>query len=621
MAAPSTTSWSSVQNSYYKLGINVSLSTADAKTTVTIDVWLWTKYTLTDNRNTYYFDNNATSATTVIATNKELSHTSSSSWSESNQTKLGSHTYEYQCTSVDQTVYCAAKLGPIGGGESTITHKTSYVIPAVQSYTITYDANGGTGAPATQTKVHGTAITISSTKPTRSGYAFAGWGESTSAATASYESGATYSANASITLYAIWVAGTYTVSYDANGGTGAPSAQTKIYGRDLTLSSDVPTRTNYSFGGWGVSASSTTPAYSAGDTYSNEASVTLYAIWTSAYSRPIISVSGLSRVVDSETVDEYNRPIYTPDDLGTMMLMDISYEVSTFANPVSLKIEWKPLSESWSNEDVVKIHEIDISSVDSYGYASTFRPVLGGTDEENAISADSTYLIRVTVTDSIDNSSITLTLPGIAYSLDFLAGGKGAAFGKPAAYPDMLEINWTTQINDDLNATNVYAYQSVTGSDAEFGELTVNGPLTAISATITELYDGDGNAYVKGPADVISDTFTGSKSIDTSGNKNEIVSWTVTEDGVYAISANAVWASNSTGYRMLQILIYNGDTQVGKSVAYSKQFIAGNSGIAQNISGFRRVAKGHKIVLYAAQNSGGALDVSTYIMDIYRISR
>ena len=40
---------------------------------------------------------------------------------------------------------------------------------------MSYDANGGTGAPAAQTKTHGTALTLSSTKPTRTGYTFLGW--------------------------------------------------------------------------------------------------------------------------------------------------------------------------------------------------------------------------------------------------------------------------------------------------------------------------------------------------------------------------------------------------------------------------------------------------------------
>lgn len=74
------------------------------------------------------------------------------------------------------------------------------------TYTITYNANGGSGAPSAQTKYKNKSITLSSTKPTRTGYDFVGWGTSTTDTTVDYNPGDTYSANASITLYAIWKA-------------------------------------------------------------------------------------------------------------------------------------------------------------------------------------------------------------------------------------------------------------------------------------------------------------------------------------------------------------------------------------------------------------------------------
>lgn len=71
----------------------------------------------------------------------------------------------------------------------------------------------------------------------------------------------------------------YTVSYNANGGSGAPSAQTKTYGKALTLSSTVPTRSGYSFLGWATSAGATTAAYQPGASYTADANTTLYAVW------------------------------------------------------------------------------------------------------------------------------------------------------------------------------------------------------------------------------------------------------------------------------------------------------------------------------------------------------
>ena len=75
----------------------------------------------------------------------------------------------------------------------------------------------------------------------------------------------------------------YTVSYNANGGSGAPSAQTKDGGIDLTLSSTVPTRTGYTFAGWNTQADGNGTPYAAGANYSANAAVTLYAQWTPTY--------------------------------------------------------------------------------------------------------------------------------------------------------------------------------------------------------------------------------------------------------------------------------------------------------------------------------------------------
>ena len=81
------------------------------------------------------------------------------------------------------------------------------------TYTVSYNANGGSGAPGNQTKTWGSNLTLSSTKPIKSGYNFLGWGTSASATSASYQPGGTYSSNSGITLYAVWqVATKITVS-------------------------------------------------------------------------------------------------------------------------------------------------------------------------------------------------------------------------------------------------------------------------------------------------------------------------------------------------------------------------------------------------------------------------
>lgn len=72
------------------------------------------------------------------------------------------------------------------------------------TFTITYNANGGTGEPAFQTKESGKALTLSSTKPTRQGYTFLGWATSASASNAQYNAGSSFTVDANTTLYAVW---------------------------------------------------------------------------------------------------------------------------------------------------------------------------------------------------------------------------------------------------------------------------------------------------------------------------------------------------------------------------------------------------------------------------------
>lgn len=160
------------------------------------------------------------------------------------------------------------------------------------------------------------AITLPT--PTRTGYTFKGWSTSKSATSGST---GTYTPTGKVTLYATWEANTYTVKYDANGGTGAPSNQTKTYGTNLTLSNTKPTRgnssststnnftitgnanggyfgststtttsitatkstpvtTTYTFSKWNTKADGSGTNYNAGSTYSENSAVTLYAQWT-----------------------------------------------------------------------------------------------------------------------------------------------------------------------------------------------------------------------------------------------------------------------------------------------------------------------------------------------------
>jgi len=149
----------------------------------------------------------------------------------------------------------------------------------IVGYYITYDANGGTSAPATETKIHDEDLALSYTMPVRLGYTFLGWADSAEAAVAQYQPGELFSLNADATLYAVWEALTYTVIYDANGGIGAPEPQTKTHDIMLILDKTTPTRSGHTFKGWAFSKTTGVPVFQPGSQYYNDTDTTLYAVW------------------------------------------------------------------------------------------------------------------------------------------------------------------------------------------------------------------------------------------------------------------------------------------------------------------------------------------------------
>lgn len=153
-----------------------------------------------------------------------------------------------------------------------------FAVWEIIKYTITYNANGGSGAPENQIKNYGDTINLSSTIPTRTGYNFQGWATSETGPVA-YSPNQPYSNNANLNLFAIWGEKTYTITYDANGGTEAPENQIKYYDIDLKLSSIIPIRRGYSFKGWATNK--TGPAvYQPDQSYSDNANLNLYAVWS-----------------------------------------------------------------------------------------------------------------------------------------------------------------------------------------------------------------------------------------------------------------------------------------------------------------------------------------------------
>ena len=186
---------------------------------------------------------------------------------------------------------------------------TLYAIWTAWTHTVTYNKNVPSNAPSNttavtnlpgnQTKTYEKNLTLSTTKPSRTGYNFVEWNTQADGKGTSYKSGSVYSYDrdsngGTVTLYAIWTPWKHTVTYNKNVPASSksqtvnslPGNQTKIYDQTLTLSNNTPTRTGYAFKEWNTQADGKGTSYQKGASYtynrtSDGGTVTLYAIWTS----------------------------------------------------------------------------------------------------------------------------------------------------------------------------------------------------------------------------------------------------------------------------------------------------------------------------------------------------
>ncbi len=165
--------------------------------------------------------------------------------------------------------------------------------PLNQKYTVSYNANGGSGTMANTEMTVGTAANLRANAFTRTGYTFLGWSTSASATSATYtdkQSVKDLAKSGTVTLYAVWKPNTYTIIYNANGGSGSMANTAMTYDTAANLRANTFTRTDYAFIGWSTSASASTVTYYDKQSVKNLAAsgtVTLYAVWSVIIASPI----------------------------------------------------------------------------------------------------------------------------------------------------------------------------------------------------------------------------------------------------------------------------------------------------------------------------------------------
>ena len=329
-------------------------------------------------------------------------------------------------------------------------------VPKKSNWAVTYNANGGSGAPGNQTKWYGEDLTLQAAQPTRTGHNFAGWATSASGPVAYYPSGR-YTNNSAVNLYAKWNPHTYTVSYNANGGSGAPGNQTKTYGQNLTLSSVRPYRQNYTFKGWATSPSGGV-AYQPGSTYSGNSSVTLYAVWELAWLAPRITNLQATRCDSAGTLNEEGQ-----------------YAKVTF---------------NWATDRTVSAIKIVCNGVTVDGSGSGTSGSVSVVVGNNALSTENSYPVTVTVTDAVGSGTMSTTVAPMNYIIDVKSGGRGVSFGRPST-EDGVDIAWPL-----MPRIGTYLTTFLHGENGAYGPWVKLGTWDNVysqgSVAIIRIYGGEG---------------------------------------------------------------------------------------------------------------------------------
>lgn len=197
----------------------------------------------------------------------------------------------YAFTGWSRTAAGPADPGLVPNSEVYCTDETyTYVILfAVWDPVLTLDANAGGSAAGLPENVQSWSTDMEPGTPyalcfdmQASGRTFLGWAKTPDATVPDYVKDAVIlMPDEPLTLYGVWSTDPmgYFVFYNANGGTGAPVVTVGILGQNVFLSPQRPEKDGYIFYGWAKTPDTDSPDYLPGDQYTEQETVTLYAVW------------------------------------------------------------------------------------------------------------------------------------------------------------------------------------------------------------------------------------------------------------------------------------------------------------------------------------------------------
>ena len=289
-------------------------------------------------------------------------------------------------------------------------------------YQVTFNANGGSVSTSTKAVVYESAYGTLPI-PTRTGYTFAGWYTEASGGSQITETTIVTTAS-NHTLYAHWNANTYTVTFDANGGSGTMSNQTHTYDQSLALTQNTFTKSNCAFLGWSRDASAKTATYTNKQSVKNLASdananVRLYAVWESvSLNKTSLSLSKMPSGVSISASSATLATVATDDYSNATTVTASVNGYSSGTDSISATISSGTGSISWSSSNT------SVATVNSNGTVTAVGSGSAVITATSANGAKATCNVTVTV------GSATITWSSSNTSVATVSGGTITAVGR-----------------------------------------------------------------------------------------------------------------------------------------------------------------------------------------------
>lgn len=238
---------------------------------------------------------------------------------------------------VDQNTATLDKLAdglhPNSAGYSAMAQTWFNAIGSPATVAVTFDAQGGIApSPTSKSVTVGSAYGALATT-TKNGDSFGGWWTSAGGTGTEVTAATAVTTSSNHTLYAKWTGtgtSTCTVSYLPNNATGgtAPADQTKTHDVALTLATNSGNlaRTGFTFAGWNTAADGSGTDYAAGDSYTGNADLTLFARWMPVVTGPLATGGDLIEDIEVGGIN-YRVHHFTSTTSHTFQVLADSLEV------------------------------------------------------------------------------------------------------------------------------------------------------------------------------------------------------------------------------------------------------------------------------------------------------